>query len=248
VAGRPRAPAVTAPAAAPPSPTHTGPARARRPAWVWAAAVLIVVAALAIRIAYVDATPGMKLVDDGRDYDGHAAAVAQTGRFSDTLAYGRATAFRPPAFPYLLGAVYKVSGVAYANVDRRVVVARRLQVVIGTVLVAMIGLLAAQIWGAGVALVAMGLAAVYVPLVTMSGTVMAEPLFDVLMLGSLSAVIAHRRSAHRFRWARLSGLLVGLAGLAALLGGVVVILRRRDYRELRSQYRQPDLTDRRDQG
>jgi hypothetical protein len=44
------------------------------------------------------------------------------------------------------------------------------------------------------------------------------------------------------------GLLVGLAGLASLLGGVVVLLRRRDYRELRSQYGQPDLTDRRDQG
>jgi hypothetical protein len=44
-----------------------------------------------------------------------------------------------------------------------------------------------------------------------------------------------------------AGLLVGLAGLAALLGGVVVLLRRRDYRELRSQYGQPDLTDHRDQ-
>ena len=43
------------------------------------------------------------------------------------------------------------------------------------------------------------------------------------------------------------GLLVGLAGLAALLGGVVVLLRRRDYRELRSQYGQPDLTRRGDQ-
>lgn len=43
------------------------------------------------------------------------------------------------------------------------------------------------------------------------------------------------------------GLLVGLAGLAALLGGVVVLLRRRDYRELRSQYGQPDLTHRSDQ-
>lgn len=42
-------------------------------------------------------------------------------------------------------------------------------------------------------------------------------------------------------------LLVGLSGLAALLGGVVVILRRRDYRELRSQYGQPDLTQRQDQ-
>jgi hypothetical protein len=46
---------------------------------------------------------------------------------------------------------------------------------------------------------------------------------------------------------RALGLIVGLAGLAALLGGVVVLLRRRDYRELRSQYGRPDLTQRRDQ-
>jgi len=43
------------------------------------------------------------------------------------------------------------------------------------------------------------------------------------------------------------GLLAGLGGLAALLGGVVVLLRRRDYRELRSQYGQPDLTRPKDQ-
>jgi hypothetical protein len=33
---------------------------------------------------------------------------------------------------------------------------------------------------------------------------------------------------------------VGLLGLAALLYGIVVLLRRRDYRELRSQYGKPD--------
>jgi len=43
------------------------------------------------------------------------------------------------------------------------------------------------------------------------------------------------------------GLIAGLAGLVILLGGVVVLLRRRDYRQLRSQYGQPDLTQRRDQ-
>ena len=43
------------------------------------------------------------------------------------------------------------------------------------------------------------------------------------------------------------GVVSGLAGLCGLLGGVVVLLRRRDYRELRSQYGQPDLTRRPDQ-
>jgi len=47
--------------------------------------------------------------------------------------------------------------------------------------------------------------------------------------------------------AHVAGLLVGLAGLVTLLGGVVVLLRRRDYRDLRSQYGQPDLTQRQDQ-
>jgi Flp pilus assembly protein TadB len=36
------------------------------------------------------------------------------------------------------------------------------------------------------------------------------------------------------------GLIAGLAGLAGVLGGVVILLRRRDYRELRSQYADPD--------
>ncbi|MBS0578381.1 MAG: hypothetical protein JSR36_03855 [Proteobacteria bacterium] len=34
----------------------------------------------------------------------------------------------------------------------------------------------------------------------------------------------------------VASLLTGVLGLVALLGGVVVLLRRRDYRELRSQY------------
>ncbi len=37
-------------------------------------------------------------------------------------------------------------------------------------------------------------------------------------------------------------LLAGIAGLLLVLGGVVVLLRRRDYRELRSQYPDDLLT------
>jgi membrane associated rhomboid family serine protease len=39
---------------------------------------------------------------------------------------------------------------------------------------------------------------------------------------------------------RLLSLIVGLLGLLAVLGGFVVLLRRRDYRALRSQYAEPD--------
>ena len=35
-------------------------------------------------------------------------------------------------------------------------------------------------------------------------------------------------------------LIVGLAGLAAVLGGIVILLRRRDYRQLRSEYGDPN--------
>lgn len=35
-------------------------------------------------------------------------------------------------------------------------------------------------------------------------------------------------------------LFIGLGGVIAVLGGFVILLRRRDYRELRSQYVDPD--------
>jgi 4-amino-4-deoxy-L-arabinose transferase-like glycosyltransferase len=69
----------------------------------------------------------------------------------------------------------------------------------------------------------MGLAAVYVPLVTMSGTLMSEPLFCVFMLGALSAAIAHRRSRHRYGWALLAGVLTGLAILTRANGLILLL-------------------------
>jgi len=39
---------------------------------------------------------------------------------------------------------------------------------------------------------------------------------------------------------RLVSLLLGLLGLAGLLGGSVIALRRRDYRQLRANYADPE--------
>jgi 4-amino-4-deoxy-L-arabinose transferase-like glycosyltransferase len=165
-----------------------------RVGWVGIAALLLVAGALALRIAYVDATPGYTLRHDARDYDVHARSIAEGEGFSKTLAHGRPTAFRPPGYPYFLGGVYRVFGVERAQNPRRLRVARIAQAFVGTAVVALVGVLAAQLWGAGVGLLALGLSAVYVPLITVGGAVMSEPLFDAFMLAALAAAVAHRRS------------------------------------------------------
>ena len=191
--------------------------------WVWVAAVALVAAALALRIAYVDATPNYTLRHDARDYDVHARSIAQGDGYSKTLAHGRPTAFRPPGYPYFLGGVYKVFGVERAPAPRRLRVARIAQAFVGTAIVALVGLLAAQLWGWRVGLAALALSAVYVPLITVGGAVMSEPLFDAFMLGALVAALQHRRSPHRYRWALVAGLVAGLSILTRANAFVLLI-------------------------
>jgi len=50
-----------------------------------------------------------------------------------------------------------------------------------------------------------------VPLILVGGAVMSEPLFAVAMLVALIAAVLHRRSAHRYRYAVLTGVLAGLS-------------------------------------
>ena len=52
---------------------------------------------------------------------------------------------------------------------------------------ALIGVIAFQLWGRREALVAMALGAVYVPLILVGQSVMSEPLFVLCMLGAIAA-------------------------------------------------------------
>ncbi len=68
----------------------------------------------------------------------------------------------------------------------------------------------------------------------------SRPLYEglpwIYIMFGLGALLASYLLAAR---AALS-LLVGLLGLASVIGGFVLLLRRRDYRALRSQYADPD--------
>jgi 4-amino-4-deoxy-L-arabinose transferase-like glycosyltransferase len=184
-------------------------------------ALALVGAALAIRVAFVLATPGYALVHDALDYQRHAVSIA--GGHGFALSYGRPTAFRPPAYPIFLAGVYAVTGpdVEWGRIANAFV---------GTGIVALIGLIAFQLWGRRVALIALALGAVYVPLILVGQSIMSEPLFVLCLLGAIACVLHSRRSPGgsrrresspgglglsrdvvSYRWVAAAGMLLGLA-------------------------------------
>ena len=71
---------------------------------------------------------------------------------------------------------------------------------------------------------------------------LSRPMYEGLPWLYIGAGVAALGVSYFIGDSHVVGLLVGLAGLAAVLGGVVVLLRRRDFRQMRSRYGQPDLT------
>lgn len=159
-------------------------------------AIAILLGALAIRVAWVFATPDYRLVHDALDYNRHAISIANGDGFA--LSYGRPTAFRPPAYPVFLAGVYWIFGPSLEW-------ARLANALVGTGIVALIGVIAFQLWGRRVALIAMALGAVYIPLILVGQSVMSEPLFVLCLLGAIACAIR--------RWPLAAGVLMGLAVL-----------------------------------
>ena len=65
---------------------------------------------------------------------------------------------------------------------------------LGTIAVALLGLVALEAFGAGTALAAMALAAVYPVFIELAGTLVAENLLVVFMLASVWTALRARRS------------------------------------------------------
>jgi hypothetical protein len=184
-------------------------ARRSRPAPRALAGVAILVVAVFVRVLWLVLNRHQVLANDPADYQRLAVSVASGHGFGTTVVApgGGPTAFRPPLWPLFLGALYWVVGT-------HVMVARAVEVVLGTLTVGLIGLIARQLWSAATALVAMVIAAVYPPLLLAGGSLLSESLSLPLELGSLGAALSVRRSSHPWRGVILAGVLAGLDVLA----------------------------------
>ncbi len=175
--------------------------------------VAVVVLALVVRLGVIAATPQFVPATDAADYDRHAVSIAVHGSFPSTelAPAGGPTAFRPPLFPVVLAGVYKVVGVTSESL--RWEAGRAAEAILGALAVALICVIALRLWGSAIALLSGAIAAVFPSLLLVGSSLMSEPLYICLVLGAVLAALVHRESAHRWRWAVVTGVLIGLAGL-----------------------------------
>ena len=127
--------------------------------------------ALVVRVVWLVATRHLVLVNDPADYQRLAVSIAAGHGFGRTVVApgGGPTAFRPPLWPLFLAGLYWLVGV-------HVMVARAVEVVLGTLSVGLVGVLGGQLWSRGPGRVAMGLATVYPPLLLAGGSLLSESL------------------------------------------------------------------------
>jgi 4-amino-4-deoxy-L-arabinose transferase-like glycosyltransferase len=185
---------------------------------IWAA---IAVAAVLLRVGHVMATRPLVLRGDAIDYNrlGRLIAAGHGFGVSWLSPSGGPTSLRAPAYPIFLGAVYKLTGDS-------VTAARLVQALLGVGLVLLVGLIAHLVWGRRVALAAGAIAAVYPPLIIVSGSVLSESLFVPLVVSAVAcALLARRptRTSRRLVWLASAGVLAGLSSLARPNGGAIVL-------------------------
>ena len=181
----------------------------------------LLIAAFVIRLAYVENTY-YKAKNDAGTYNRMASNVAQYGDYhtgsgprSGAGGSRGPTAYFPPAFPYSLAVVDLIDG-HQAGGKTAIGPERIAQAVVGTISVGLLGLVALEAFGGGVAVAAIAIAAVYPVFVELSGTLVAENLLLVFELASIWTALRARRArrtAGVYAWIAATGILTGLATL-----------------------------------
>ncbi|MGB9185364.1 MAG: glycosyltransferase family 39 protein [Solirubrobacteraceae bacterium] len=189
---------------------------------------VILIAALALRIGYIESTP-YHAINDAGTYNRLASMVARTGDYDTGNRPGSGaggsrgpTAYFPPGFPYFLAAVDVLDG--HQSGRRPAISGERIAMaVLGTATVGLIGLVGLEALGGAVAVIAMLLAAVYPVLIEESGTLVAENLVVVLILAALWAGLRARRAVRPYAWIAGAGVLTGLATLTHQNAALILI-------------------------
>lgn len=191
----------------------------REDRWRWALG-LILATALVIRIAAVLLTRHLPMRDDSLDYQRLGSLLAAGRGFGTTglAAGGGPTAFRAPAYPIFVGAVFRVTGDSLTAV-------RLVQSVLGTLVVGLIAFVASELFDRRHGLVAAALASVYPPLILLGNGLLTEAISLPLESGALAAALLCRRwtagrSPTDAPW--VPGALVGSCGL---LLGLAILTR-----------------------
>jgi 4-amino-4-deoxy-L-arabinose transferase-like glycosyltransferase len=191
----------------------------------------LLIAAFVIRLVYVENTY-YKAKNDAGTYNRMASNVAQYGDYhtgsgprSGAGGSRGPTAYFPPAFPYSLAVVDLIDG-HQAGGKTAIGPERIAQAVVGTISVGLLGLVALEAFGGGVALAAIAIAAVYPVFVELSGTLVAENLLLVFELAAIWTALRARRArrtAGAYAWIAATGILTGLATLTHENAAVFVL-------------------------
>lgn len=194
--------------------------RARRLIGRVSTAVWVVLAiALALRLATVALTLKTPLTLDPLNFSNTAESIAQGHGYpaSNRAPGGGPSAFRPPGYPVLLATVYAIADHAAPSLGRLA------GAFLGTLSVALIGLIALRLWGKRVGLLALGIAAIAPPLVIFSTSLISEALFVPLVLAAVVTALEARSGKRRYRWASATGILVGIASLTRTNGLLLLL-------------------------
>jgi 4-amino-4-deoxy-L-arabinose transferase-like glycosyltransferase len=198
---------------------------------------VILIVALALRIAEVQRTDSSyRPINDAGSYLTLASEIAHTGDYSLSHAPGSGaggtrgpSAYFAPGYPYFLALVDLIDG---HSVRRGAAVhpARVAQAVLGTITVALIGMVAFELFGLTAGLIALALAAVYPVAIGLAGTLVAENLLTPLVLAAVYAGLRAGRAARArsaYAWVAGAGVLTGLATLThenAILIGLGLLM------------------------
>jgi len=192
------------------SPGFPSAAASRGRAWLpW---ILILLVALAARLAFVIALPPNFVFSDTRDYDQIARWLLDQHTFGHVP-------LRAPGYPAFMALVYAVSG-------RSVTALRCVEAVLGTLSVGLIARLGVRLFGRPSGLIAGAIAAVHPVMAFLPSAIYTENLLVFLLVVALSFAFDALDRPGLWRWAA-SGAWIGLAMLVrpnviALLPGLAL--------------------------